>query len=75
MWSPKMIKPNVDYVLYIQVHFLMTQLIIYTHFDISNAIGGLLQEVNVQWSLLARWRGGENGPTCDLVCSPPRLCS
>ena len=40
-----------------QVQFLITQLIISTHFDVSTAIGGLLQELIVQWSLLARWRG------------------
>ena len=46
----------------IQVQFLITQLIISTHFDVSTAIGGLLQELNVQWSLLARWRGEQTVP-------------
>ena len=27
------------------------------YFYVSTTIGGLLQELNVQWSLLARWRG------------------
>ena len=48
---------NGYYDIAIQVQFLITQLIISTHFNVSTAIGGLLQELNVQWSLLARWRG------------------
>ena len=28
-----------------------------TYFYVSTTIGGLLRELNVQWSLLARWRG------------------
>ena len=46
----------------IQVQFLIPQLIISTHFNVSTPIGGLLQELNVQWSLLARWRGEQTVP-------------
>ena len=42
--------------------FQITQLIISTHFDVSTAIGGLLQDLNVQWSLRARWRGEQTVP-------------
>ena len=33
-----------------------------TYFYVSTTIGGLLQELNVQWSLLARWRGEQTVP-------------
>ena len=46
----------------IQVQFLITQLIISIHINVSTTIGGLLQELNVQWSLLARWRGEQTVP-------------
>ena len=51
-----------------QTNFIITQLAMF-YFYVLTTIGGLLQELNVQWSLLARC------PTRDLVCSPPRLCS
>ena len=49
---------------------MITQLIIYTHFDVSTAIGGLLQELNVQWSLLARWRGEQTVPYVTYSVAP-----
>ena len=47
---------------FFQVQFLITQLIISTHFNVSTAIGDLFQKLNVQWSLVARWTGEQTVP-------------
>ena len=44
-----------------ETNFVITQLAMFD-FYVSTTIGGLLQELNGQWSLLARWRGEQTAP-------------
>ena len=52
-------------------NFIITQLAMFDLLYISTTISGLLQELNVRWLLLARWRGEQTVPHVTTEHSVP----